>query len=204
MKLLFVHGWGFDRAFWAPLCALLADCPHAIDDRGYFGAPVPFPPAAEPCLAVTHSFGTMRVLADPPPGLAGIVAINGFGRFTAAPDRAGVPPRVLDRMLRRFDEDPRAVLAEFRHSCGSEAPFDVIDAGRLREDLLRLREEEPPPPRVPVLAVQGGNDPILPPAMRAAVFAGCDVRRLEHPVAGHLLPLQDPAFCAQAVRQALA
>ncbi len=199
MKLLFAHGWGFDRSFWEPLAALLPQWPHAIDDRGYFGDPVDAP-VEGPCIAVTHSFGTMRVLAAPPSGLLGIVAINGFERFTAVPGRPGVPLRVLDRMLRRFEIEPRAVLAEFRRTCGSEAPFGEIDAAALHADLLRLRDAAPALPRVPVLALHGGRDPLLPEAMRAATFTGANVRRLDHGAGGHLLPLEAPDLCAAAVR----
>ncbi|KQM22131.1 alpha/beta fold hydrolase [Novosphingobium sp. Leaf2] len=202
MKLLFVHGWGFDRHFWTPLAALLPQWRHVMDDRGYFGAPCN-PSAAGPCIAVTHSFGTMRVLAAPPLGLRGIVAINGFDRFTALPGRPGVPMRVLDRMLRRFETDPRGVLGEFRRTCGSAEPFGEIDAPLLQTDLLRLRDAAPPLPDVPLLTLQGGADPLLPPAMRSAVFAGAstaDVRRIDHAAGGHLLPIQAPQLCAAAVR----
>lgn len=201
MKLLFAHGWGFDRHFWGPLAALLPEWEHAIDDRGYFGAP--YAPEIEgPCLAVTHSFGTMRVLSDPPRSLMALVAINGFERFTALPGKPGVAVRVVDRMLRRFDSDPRAVLAEFRKSCGSEDIFGDIDPEPLRTDLLRLRDAQAPSPRVPVAVLQGGQDPILPAEMRAAVFAGSDVHRIDHEAGGHLLPLENPELCAQAVRGA--
>ncbi|MPS67856.1 MAG: alpha/beta hydrolase [Novosphingobium sp.] len=199
MKLLFAHGWGFGSAFWEPLANLLADMPQAIDDCGYFGAPRACR-VEGPCLAITHSYGTMRVLADPPPGLVGIVAINGFERFTARPDRAGVPVRVVDRMLRRFGEDPRAVLAEFRRQCGAGDGFGEIDADLLRTDLLRLRDAQPPLPAVPVLSLQGARDPLLPEAMRAAVFAGAAVSRIESAAGGHLLPLEAPELCAGAVR----
>lgn len=200
MKLLFVHGWGFDRRFWEPLAALLPEWPHLVDDRGYFGARHEAVPDG-PCIAVTHSFGTMRALAAPPPGLAGIVAINGFERFTAHADRPGVPLRVLDRMLRRFETDPHGVLAEFRRTCGSEAPFDTIDAALLHADLLRLRDDAPPVPSVPIAVLHGAQDPLLPPDMRAASFAGAaDLRRIDSPTGGHLLPLEAPSLCAAAIR----
>jgi pimeloyl-[acyl-carrier protein] methyl ester esterase len=203
VKLLFAHGWGFDRHFWEPLAALLPERAHVIDDRGYFGAP--HEPAVEgPCLAITHSFGTMRVLAAPPPGLMGIVAINGFERFTAVPGRPGVPVRVLDRMLRRFETDPRGVLAEFRKTCGSTGAFGEIDPAALAADLLRLRDAAPSLPDVPILAIHGGADPLLPPEMRAATFTGAQVRRIDHEAGGHLLPLQAPQLCAAAIRGMLA
>lgn len=199
MKLLFTHGWGFDRTFWAQLIALLPECEAVIDDRGYFGAP--FEPLVEgPCIAVTHSFGTMRVLSAAPPGLAGVVAINGFERFTGDP---GVPVRVLDRMIRRFETDPRAVLAEFHRSVGCSVdciePFGAIAAEPLATDLLRLRDACAPLPQVPVLAIHGDADPLLPPAMRAATFAGADVQRIDA-AGGHLLPHEAPEICAAAIR----
>lgn len=203
MILLFAHGWGFDRHFWKPLAALLSDVPQVFDDRGYFGDPQA-PSIEGPCIAVTHSYGTMRVLADPPPGLAGIVAINGFDRFTSIPGRPGVPMRVVDHMLTRFELDPRAVLASFRASVGCDEPFGEIDAEILRADLKRLRDAQPALPRVPVLAIQGGRDPLLPEAMRRAGFASDEVRRLQHDAGGHLLPMEAPELCAMAVRGMLA
>ncbi|MBF7010296.1 alpha/beta hydrolase [Novosphingobium resinovorum] len=203
MKLLFAHGWGFDHRFWEPLAALLPEWAHVSYDRGYFGAS--HEPAVEgPCLAVTHSFGTMRILAAPPPGLTGIVAINGFERFSALPGRPGVPVRVLDRMLRRFETDPRGVLAEFRKTCGSTEAFGEIDPAALAADLLRLRDAAPSLPDVPILAIHGGADPLLPPEMRAATFTGAQVRRIDHEAGGHLLPLQAPQLCAAAIRGMLA
>ena len=199
MNLLFVHGWGFDRSFWQPLAALLADLPQAIDDRGYFGTPEAVS-SGGPFIAVTHSFGTMRVLAAPPAGLVGVLAINGFARFAASPDYPGVPPRVIDRMLRRFDEAPRTVLSEFRRQCGGDADFGEIDAALLHEDLSRLRHDEAPLPPVPVVSLQGTRDPLLPEAMRAQVFEGAAVRRVDCANGGHLLPREAPEFCAAVLR----
>ncbi|GGB96241.1 hypothetical protein GCM10011494_13420 [Novosphingobium endophyticum] len=199
MKLLFAHGWGFDRHVWDRLAPLLTEWEQVRDDSGYFAAPAPAR-VEGPCIAVTHSFGTMRVLADPPPGLAGIVAINGFERFTALPGKPGVPTRVVDLMLRQFDRDPRGVVEEFRRRVGCEEPFGEVHPAPLRADLLRLRDAQPPLPRVPVLVVHGARDPLLPETMREACFAATAARRLRHETAGHLLPLEDPLLCAQAVR----
>lgn len=199
MKLLFCHGWAFDRHFWDKLAALLPDWGHVCDDRGYFGEPRELS-VEGPCIAVTHSFGAMRVLAAPPPGLSGLIAINGFDRFTAIPGRSGVPVRVVDLMLRQFDRDPRAVVEEFRRRVGCDESFGEISPTALRADLLRLRDARPPLPAVPITVLHGARDPLLPPAMREASFAGARPCRLQHETAGHLLPLEDPLLCAQAVR----
>ncbi|MDE8651253.1 alpha/beta fold hydrolase [Novosphingobium album (ex Liu et al. 2023)] len=204
MKLLYRHGWGFDAGFWAPLAALLPEWPALIDDRGYFGKPAA-PAVDGPCLAVTHSFGTMRLLRDPPPGLRALVAINGFDRFTAREGRPGLPARVVDRMIARFASDPAAVLAEFRERCGCSEPAGRFDAALLHRDLLALRDEDACDAAgrlgVPILSLQAARDAILPEAPRQAVFATAPaLTRLTHPGAGHLLPWQDPRWCADAIR----
>ena len=201
--LLFVHGWDFDASFWNDLADLLPDWRSERADRGYFGTPRD-PQVADPVIAVAHSFGAMRILRDPPPKCRGLVAVNGFDCFAARAGFAGVAPRVLDRMVARFDEDPEAVLSDFHRRCGSDAPFGAPCPQVLRQDLLALRDMDCRAASAragfPILSLQGAKDPILPPAMRDAVFAAAPrVERLTHPAAGHLLPLTDSAYCARAI-----
>jgi len=157
-----------------------------------------------PFLAVTHSFGTMRLLADVPPNCRGILAINGFDRFAASQGFPGVPIRMVERMISRFDEVPEAVLADFRLRCGCDTAFGAIDAARLLDDLVALRDgdhrDKTARCGLPILSFQGAHDPILPSAMREAVFASAaNCQRQNHPTAGHLLPIEDPATCAEAI-----
>lgn len=202
MMLWFVHGWGFDSSVWNPLVAQLPDYAAAFHDRSYFGTPAaPLP--EEPLIAVTHSLGTMLALRELPPQCRGIVAINGFDCFAARDDFAGVPRRVVERMVKRLDEDAPTVLSEFRFRCGDDTPFDVLalDLNALRDDLNLLLQgdfrAEAAALTVPLLSLQGGIDPILPLSLREEAFASVPVleRRL-HPTAGHLLPRTDASFCA--------
>jgi pimeloyl-[acyl-carrier protein] methyl ester esterase len=204
LNLLFCHGWGFDGSVWDELGAHLADFPQVRDDAGYFGNPVAPKPLA-PYLAVTHSFGTMRLLAAPPPGLVGLVAIAGFDRFTAAEGFPGTPRRVVDRMVSAVAQEPETVLADFHALWGSEPPRGTPDAKRLQAGLLALRDDDHRAAvaelGVPVLSLQAERDSLLDVATRETVFAAASgVMRRTHPLAGHLLPREDPAWCAQAVR----
>lgn len=204
LSLLFCHGWGFDAFVWDPLAALLPDFAQARDDAGYFGAPAA-PEPLGPYIAVTHSFGTMRLLAASPPGIAGMVAINGFDRFTAAPDFPGTPARVVDRMISAAAQVPETVLADFHARIGSAVPEGTPDAERLETDLLALRDGDlralAGQVRLPILSLQAARDPLLPMGLRETVFAAVPgVMRRTHPDAGHLLPLQEPEWCAGAIR----
>jgi len=204
LTLLFLHGWGFDARFWDPLADLLSDFPQLRDDAGYFGRPVT-PAPDGPCVAVSHSFGTMRLLAAPPAQLRGLVAINGFDRFTDAPAFPGIARRVVDRMVSAMAQEPETVLADFRIRCGDDRDFGIPDANRLQAALVDLRDrdlrESAAAMTVPVLSLQGAEDPILGMMLRESVFAAATrVMRRTHPHGGHLLPVQDPQWCAEAIR----
>jgi pimeloyl-[acyl-carrier protein] methyl ester esterase len=204
LSLLFCHGWGFGPKIWNPLAALLPEYAHDRDDAGYFGAPVTPAPHAR-YIAVTHSLGTMRLLAAPRPGLAGLVAIAGFDRFTATDTFPGTPCRVVDRMIGAFAQAPETVLSDFRARCGASAATEPLQDEALMRDLGVLRDGDARDAaatlQVPLLSLQTERDPILSLAMRESVFARAgQVRRRTHPTAGHLLPSDAPDWCAEAIR----
>jgi pimeloyl-[acyl-carrier protein] methyl ester esterase len=204
LTLFLVHGWGFDRSLWEPLRAELAGTAVSLADLGYFGAP-DWPAVAGPSVAVGHSLGSLLLLRDPPPDCRALVAINGFDRFTAGADTPGVPSRVVDRMLARFTE----ALGEFRRRCGDTTVPARMNTDRLKSHLRLLRDGDERERAArwagPILSLQAGDDPILPAGLREAAFSGAaDLRRVERPDGGHLLPVTQPAWCADQIRGLLA
>ncbi|MGE8675981.1 MAG: alpha/beta fold hydrolase [Achromobacter kerstersii] len=216
--LLFVHGWAFDASVWTQLRAALADWPHAVADAGYFGAtpavidpvtgPVTGPdiaPINGPVIAIGHSLGVMRLLRSLPSNCVGVVSINGFPRFSAAPDfEAGVPRRMLDRMMKRLSADPAAVVQDFRERCAEASVLGEPRLEPLARDLELLRDDDQRSALaalpVPLLILAGEDDPIVPAAMTQAAFGGRvgDERHdLEH--GGHLLPVSDAPWCARHI-----
>jgi len=206
--LLFVHGWAFDTSVWTPLRAALGDWPQAVTDAGYFGAgeaAAGSRPVTGPVIAIGHSLGVMRLLRDLPSNCVGVVSINGFPRFSAAPDfDAGVPRRMLDRMMKRLSADPAAVVQDFRVRCGEASALGEPRLEPLARDLERLRDDDQRSALaalpVPLLILAGEEDPIVPPAMTQAAFGGRvgDERHdLEH--GGHLLPVSDAPWCARHI-----
>jgi len=201
--LLLFHGWGFDSTFWQPLQAELSSFPVFVSDRGYFG-PAKEPVPEGPVLVIGHSLGALIALSAPPSGCRGMVAINGFDHFAERTDAAGVPRRILDRMVAKFASAPGEVVADFRSRCGAPPGPPPANAAALEADLHRLRDaDERRRSRqwaVPLLSLQGEQDPILPQPLREHAFSGA--RRCErhtHPSAGHLLPLSHPAWCAERI-----
>ena len=208
MRAHFIHGWAMAPSIWTELTERLPELEASFADRGYFGgegAPAP----DEPALWITHSLGTMLALRDLPETCIGLVAINGFDRFASGDGIAGIAPRVLDRMLSRLEGEVEPIVREFHRSCGAaEHPGEPLREP-LRADLELLRNGDfrqiSTALTVPVLSLQGAEDPILPADMRARTLRKTpDFRAFEHASAGHLLPLQAPDWCAEQLRNFLA
>ncbi|MBF0560470.1 MAG: alpha/beta fold hydrolase [Alphaproteobacteria bacterium] len=206
--LVFVHGWGFDASFWQPLRDQLPEYPGVAFDLGFRAQPQwPPIPAGGKIIAVGHSTGFAWLLHERPFRWDALVAINGFSRFVEGPDfRPAVAPQVLERMIRRFASTPLAVATEFLTRCGAigleSANFDVkaLAAGLvwLRDWDERAALAEDP---APLLVLAGARDPIIPMAMTERCFGGRS-RTIMHrrEGGGHLLPHDDPAWCAQHLR----
>ncbi|MES2493370.1 MAG: alpha/beta hydrolase [Pseudomonadota bacterium] len=205
MILLFLHGWAFDRTLWRDVIGLLPRLDCRLADRGYFGAPA-VADCSDDVVAVTHSLGTMHLLAAPPPHCRGLVAINGFDRFCAAPGFPGVPRRVVDRMAVRMAADASAVVNDFRARCGMGGAPAMQAADVLAADLALLRDgdcrEQASRWQAPLVLLDAHDDPILPAALRGAAFGGTPgARRIMQERGGHLLPVTLPGACAAAISE---
>jgi pimeloyl-[acyl-carrier protein] methyl ester esterase len=203
LTLLFAHGWALDRTLWDKVLAALGDeaAGALVRDAGYYGRPTD-PQAEGPLLGVGQSLGALELLAEPPPSLVGVVALDGFARFGRAADfPEGVAGRVLERMKARLGD---GALAEFVERAGGELPRDQPDAGRLTEGLDRLYTLDGRACRLPVWRLHAEADPIAPLAIAGASFAGMNVvERQVRQSTDHLSPLSAPHACADLIRAAL-
>ncbi len=212
-RLVMVHGWGFEPGFWQGLRNALPELECGAVDLGYYGPPCgPAFPPDRPLIAVGHSMGVLWLLKTRPFPWHGLISINGFPRFAEEEDfKPAVPLRVIERMIRRLAADPAGVVEEFRHRCGATGP---LPDGPVPEALLQglswlrdwdARQDENGPNAEPILALSGGQDPILPEGMDEHCFDGFpDVRRARLEQGGHLLPVTDPDWCAARIRAFLA
>lgn len=208
-RITLLHGWGYDAALWREVVPLLDGCDVEACDLGYYGRPQLPVPCAAPRIAVGHSLGALWWLARAEVPWLRLVAINGFARFTASADfPQGVPPRVLERMRRRFAETPATVLDEFRAACGNGgAPGAQADVAAQAEGLGLLAAADGRDAlarrAADVWAYAARNDAIVPAAMSEAAFAALPAGRLRWSESGgHLLPLTCPRECAELIRAA--
>ncbi len=201
MKLLFVHGWALDGTLWQPMLGGFRADESLVADAGYYGRPAN-PVIDGPILGIGHSLGALELLAAPPPGLQGVVAIDGMARFGQADDFPfGVPARVLERMKKRVAD---GVLTEFLERAGGRVPAGAPDIARLQQGLDRLEILNGRACRLPIWRLHSQHDPIATLAMADASFAGLNVReRCIRDATDHLSPLHDPQACADLIRTAL-
>lgn len=193
MRLLFLHGWGLDASLWVDVRAALPEYETTAWDRGYFGL-ASSEPIEGPVLAIGHSLGAMLLAGIP--GITGLIAVNGFDRFAG---EDAVPPRVVERMRKRFAEAPAEVLADFRARIGAPPAANDLEPETLAVDLATLAVADACGTKRPrTLVLHGGADPLLPAPMRETVFAGAPRETLAE--AGHLLPLTHPQWVADRIR----
>jgi pimeloyl-[acyl-carrier protein] methyl ester esterase len=201
--LLCVHGWGFGAGVWDSLLERLPDFAAERVDLGFYGERR-LPPVKRP-LVVAHSMGLAWALANIPRPWAGVLAVNGFPRFTRSQHFIeGVAPRMIERMQSRFETEPGAVTADFLSRCGLDAP-DVsgIETEALGEALGWLAKCDERTSYLmlscPRMALAGLADPIVPKEMSVAGFPADELILVEG--AGHLLPLTHPDWVASQLRQ---
>ncbi|EKV30890.1 Biotin synthesis protein BioH [Caenispirillum salinarum AK4] len=201
-SILLVHGWGFDAATWDAVRARLpADAVVHTVEFGFLGAAprLDVPEAVD--VAVGHSMGLLWLLTERPCRWDRLVSVNGFPRFAAAPDfPEGVPPRMVERMRRRLETTPKAVLDEFRARCGAGPAGAAPHSERLARGLDLLRDGDGRPAPAGTVALAGDADPIVPPAMARAAFSFDGVGMVAG--GGHLLPLSHPAEVAAVILEA--
>lgn len=201
--LVFVHGWGFDATFWQKVAERLPEFSRVFVEFGFTGAMVNQPKMPD-AIVIGHSMGFAWALANMPRPWKGALAINAFPRFTRAPDFvSGVAPRMIERMIAKFADEPAAVAADFLGRCGVEAPVvEGMDFPRLGEALgwLATCDERASLAALscPVQALAGTRDQIVPEPMSREAFAAHPMVLAEG--AGHLLPLSHPDWVAGQIR----
>lgn len=200
--LLFVHGWGFDASFWEPVAQRLPDFRREFVDLGFRGEPAT--PEVDNPLIIAHSMGFAWALARLARPWRGAVAVNAFARFTRSPDFvSGVGPRLVERMVAKFTDEPHAVTADFLSRCGVDSPVtEGMDIDRLGESLTWLGQCDERKALAgldcPLQALAGTRDQIVTEPMSRESFA-------RHPLVlaeggGHLLPQSHPEWVAQNIR----
>ena len=201
MKLVFIHGWGFNSDFWNGVSKFLPGFKQERIDLGFLGEGSDIPETDEPSLLIGHSLGFLKGLSLSQ-NWKGWIAINSFPRFITDASKAGCVSLASLRDMRiRLQTDPLKTLHSFHAFIGSVPPEGTPNPLRLREglDALGLLDaEQLKADTYRSLVLASHNDPLVPLATSEALAHKKDI--LWHPTGGHVLPLIDPSWCANAIQ----
>ncbi|CAK7191970.1 hypothetical protein COMNV_00151 [Commensalibacter sp. Nvir] len=217
MKLLFVHGWGYSKAFWKPLINYFEPQQFDLLDLGFFKnlktthkMLEDFGEHQHNYIVVGHSLGLMYVLNHFPSQFHRYIGINSFLCFVQKNDfKEGVPKRILEKMLYQITREPLKVLEEFYRRCGYKnfvlPSEEQLDVKQLRFGLqlligLDLRDKlKKIGGKLTVITSEG--DPIVSKPMVVESFKDQKVQWLSDNT--HLLPYTQPKKCADLIKEIL-
>ncbi len=205
MRLIFVHGWGFDTVLWNGIAEALPQYPQRRIDLGFLGGAATVAEFSSDDVLIGHSLGFLWGLRQQQ-NWRQVIAINGFARFAGSPEEgACVGPAALRAMRLALARDAGKALATFYRSINHTAPCDRHNATRLAEGLALLETEHIEKPlAVPCRVLATRNDPLVPKAASDHLAAITGGSILWSDEGGHLLPLTRPQWCADAIEACLA
>jgi len=206
MKLVFAHGWSFDAAFWHPLHQALGQPEAVFLERGYGSAPAFTALPEDPFIMIGHSAGVLWALTRDLSSCRGVIAFNGFSRFSQSEDFAsGTPKRVLTRMRSRLACATLETITQFRQQFEPFLPCDtMLDKQALEAGLTELLETDGREAARgwgrALTAIHGAQDELVSTAMHEASFPEATRHVME---GGHLLPVTAPHACAALIADIL-
>lgn len=203
LEFVFIHGWGMDGGVFDDLSRALNAEPMKTIDLGFIkGGETSSHDTSSPAIYITHSLGTLWLLREwrlkGMPSSGALISLNGFSCFTEFTD-----PRQLKLMQRGLAKNPAAQMADFwrRAGDGFEREAGDLNPQRLSEGLSWLSEwdetETLKSLTCPVLALGSTEDSIVPIADFKATWQSHSFTI--HETASHMLPLEEPDWCAENI-----
>lgn len=207
---LFIHGWGGNPSFFAPLqkelACLFPNSPQLVWDRGYFGDPIGFETSlpAGKWIGIGHSFGLYHLLKLP---VIALVSISGFGRFCShRQNQIGTPTHFIDRMIEGLNISPQKVLKEFNKWAeleGAISAFQSINPSILCQDLQIMKTMDEvdtiKQDKRPYLSLGAMDDRIVHSDLIEESFANYERHFCEN--GGHSLGFSQSAWCALLIKE---
>ena len=203
MKLVLVHGWGFNAGVWDKLIPLLDGHEIFLIDLGFIrGGPTASHDMPAGSLCIGHSFGVMWLLKHGPRPMRALVSIAGFDCL-----HKYVPKDVLEEMRDGLRRDPHAQMQQFWKNAGFDGhePTGELDGGGLRGGLDWISTwdagEELKHLGAPVLALASKDDRVVREDASETIWGGGMAELHWLGEGGHLLPLTQPEWCAEHINR---
>ncbi len=201
MKLIFIHGWGFDPSIWGKVLDRL-DYKLNVKciDLGFFHDEKLLDDLTDNAIFIGHSLGVLWTLKHRVRLIKALISICGFDQFV---------PYVEKRQIRAMQigakRDAEAQLKKFWLTCGLPeyqmrklpdddklvSGLDWLADWNCKASLKQLN--------LPKLILASEDDKIVSKDMSAKIW--CDEKIVWSPHGGHALPLTRPEWIAKNITE---
>ncbi|MCB1530789.1 MAG: aminotransferase class I/II-fold pyridoxal phosphate-dependent enzyme [Rhodospirillales bacterium] len=202
-NVVFVHGWGFQAGIWMDVADRLKGANKHFVDLGFIkGFENSTGDIPENSVVIGHSLGVMWLLRQRKKSFKGLVSISGFDCFFKHR-----PVREIEAMKKNLARKPWRQMQEFWKACGTSAFYmeDKLNVPRLEEGLewLATWDERHGLGTLacPAMVLAAKDDRIVPEDMTRAIWGDYNLRWSDS--GGHVLPLNDPGWCAWQIQEFL-
>lgn len=206
MRLVFIHGWAFDKNLWNAVSAALPDMPSIRVELGFLGAPQEIPEMTSEDILIGHSLGFQWGIAHYQ-GWKKWIAINSFARFAGSVEEGYcVPISALRALKQNLLRDAHRTITAFRKNIGCRDKVSDVDEARLQEGLDWLQGLDVAYDLAHMsadgLVLASGKDPLVPLSASEFLASRKPAAQISmREEGGHLLPVTDPLWCAEHIRK---
>ena len=201
VKVVFAHGWGFDKSFWHKTIKKINIDRPILLDFGYTGAPKDLSlKNLNKVIGVGHSMGFMWLLKNLKNPIS-LISISGFDCFYSIYDK-----EVIKNMRRNIRKNTGTQMKYFHRIAG--APYfskNFFDSVALDESLKNLGEwnlqEKLLKSQIPIFSLASSDDKIIPIEYSKRVFRNRDLNIISG--CGHVPPLSDNVSYYKFLERAL-
>jgi pimeloyl-[acyl-carrier protein] methyl ester esterase len=193
--ITFIHGWGYNPAFWQALTPAFSQQNQHFADMGFLSRKALSTTGRG--IYITHSLGTLHALHHHSADMSALIVINGFYDFTHFTDE-----KILKLMMRALDRAPLAQMQAFWRQCGLTPEFEKLNVPALREGLDALAQDnaqaELDAIDIPVLCLAAEDDPITPFDAMKDHWRGFPL--ISCTEGGHILAHSRAEWCAAQIK----
>lgn len=188
-KIVFAHGWGFDKTLWVDTIKRLKINDYNLLDFGYTGnRDVVSICQTEPLIGIGHSLGFAWLLQNLENPVC-LISISGFDCFFRIWDS-----RAIEKMRRNLIRNKQAQMRAFHKKAGTKlTSLPSFEEKYLIEGLDNLQtwdfNHRLKTLNIPIFAIASQNDKIVPISHSKRIFENCILKII--PSGDHIIPINN-------------
>ena len=197
-RVVFAHGWGFDKTFWVDTIKKFNIYDYYLLDFGYTGnRDIVNICQTEPLIGIGHSLGFAWLLQNLE-NLVCLISISGFDCFFRIYDS-----RDIENMRKNLIRNKQVQMRFFHKKAGTKfVSFPNFEEEYLVEGMKHLQtwdlNHRLNSLNIPVFAIASQNDKIVPLSYSKRIFENCNLKIVSS--GDHVIPINNPSDYFEFIR----